>query len=886
MTEHVGQDAFPGIAGIVGALVVDANGRVVGRDGGGPKHGVLGRLFAPGTALATLATQPGAPALARDVAQAFLHARSRPDAEVRFDTEARRHGVAVRLMGRAAVLEGEGGALVSIALADVTQCRWHDQAVSSADTLRTLMDAIPDVVAIHEGGVLLEANRATEELLGVPRAKLVGSRAEVFAAPGGQEEMRARAEVRGDARYLTELPSADGGLRTLEVRSADCVFEGRAARVAVARDVTREARVERALAASEKRLQGLLDGGFDFVWESDVAGVLSYVSPSIHAALGWRPEELTGKALAELLGPTQADGERERFRLAAEAYAPLRRATRWMSCRDGSERLMESRASPVMDSAGALCGFRGIERDVTAHHEAETLSRLLLAHAPDPLVVVAESGLIVLANRRAEEVFGYGEGELVGLPVESLIPAEAREAHVKNRDDYRRDPSVRVMGTGLSLEAVRRDGSRVPVDVSLSPCVIGSIRLTVAAVRDLTVQRRAEQALRERDEQLRQAQKMEAIGRLAGGVAHDFNNLLTAILGYAEFAEDALPEDHPVRDDLREIRKAGESAAALTQQLLAYSRRQVLRPQVVSPASIVLATEKMLRRLIGEDVEFVFVLDTDAGTILADTSQVQQVLVNLVVNARQAMPRGGRITVETQTVELDAERALAVPPLSAGRYVRLSVTDTGEGMDEATRARIFEPFFTTKATGTGLGLATVHGIVAQSGGHLSVASSPGHGARFDALFPVAAAYPEVEAPPAHAQIGGGGETLLLVEDEDPVRSYEARVLRAAGYTVLEAANGEDAMALAGLTPGRIDLLVTDVVMPGMTGRELSERLGSARPGLRTIFVSGYSADVIAHRGVLDPGAELLTKPFAGPELIARVRSVLLSPGARPAPSRP
>ncbi|HEV8266246.1 MAG TPA: PAS domain S-box protein [Gemmatimonadales bacterium] len=387
--------------------------------------------------------------------------------------------------------------------------------------------------------------------------------------------------------------------------------------------------------------------------------------------------------------------------------------------------------------------------------------------------------------------------------------------------------------------------------------------------RDVTEQRRLE-------EQFRQSQKMEAVGQLAGGIAHDFNNLLTAILGNTQLLLRDLPPGDARRSDVDEIRRASERAAALTRQLLAYSRRQMLQPEVLDLNVVVADMDRMLRRLIGEHIALATVLAPNLGRVRADPSQIEQVVVNLAVNARDAMPQGGRLTIETANIELDEGYADEHLGAVAGAYAMLAVTDTGTGMDETVRAHLFEPFFTTKEVGkgTGLGLATVYGIVKQSGGYISVYTEPGHGSSFKVYLPRIAAPPPTAAPAPRPGVTRGSETVLIVEDDQAVLGLGRRALEAEGYTVLAAADGPDALRLVERHGGPIHLLLTDVVMPGMSGRELAAQLAARRMGIRVLFMSGYPGDAVVHGGALAPGSAFLQKPF-GPEALARkVRDVL------------
>ena len=408
----------------------------------------------------------------------------------------------------------------------------------------------------------------------------------------------------------------------------------------------------------------------------------------------------------------------------------------------------------------------------------------------------------------------------------------------------------------------------------------GKMKGVVESVRDITQQKQAEEALRLSEENLRQSQKMEAVGRLAGGVAHDFNNILTAIIGYSELLQGKFAPGDPRLNDLEEIHQAAERAASLTRQLLAFSRKQIFAPKVLNLNNLILNLDKMLRRLLSEDIKLVTIPGENLGEVMADPGQIEQVIINLAVNARDATPRGGVITIETQNVFLDAAYAQKYVEVQPGDYVMLAVSDTGSGLDEASRARIFEPFFTTKelGQGTGLGLSTVHGIIKQSGGHITVYSEVGQGATFKVYLPRLRQPVQAEAAaPASCTLDRGTETILLVEDEDMVRQVARRILEMHGYTVLEAASGPDALLVSQKTQGPIHLMLTDVVMPGMSGGETAERLQAQRPELKVLFMSGHTENSIVHHGVLDPGVAFIQKPFRSDLLVHKVRQMLDQP---------
>jgi PAS domain S-box-containing protein len=481
--------------------------------------------------------------------------------------------------------------------------------------------------------------------------------------------------------------------------------------------------------------------------------------------------------------------------------------------------------------------------------------------------IIGLDGRIQHANRFMEETLGYAPGELVGLPLAEL-------QHPDEQDDrFAALAAGELASYRLERRLVRRDGGVIWMDVSVALVrnAHGRPDFAVAIGVDVTERRELEDALR-------QSQKMEAIGQLAGGIAHDFNNVLTAISGYAELAALHVGDDELLRDDVREIERAAQRAAALTRQLLAFSRKQIMRPERLDVNDAVRELESMLKRLIGEHIRIELDLATPLPLVSVDRGQLHQVIVNLVVNARDAMlPNGGTVTIRTDEVELDGDSHERSGVIEPGRYVRLSVADTGHGIDEVTMQRIFEPFFTTKepGRGTGLGLSTVYGIVKQSGGYIAAESEPGNGAEFIVYLPALdASAPQAEEPQAPAGRRRGSETVLLVEDEDVVRTLVRQALEPRGYEVLVAGDGEEALALAEEHDGPIDLLLTDLMMPNLSGREVADRLKAERPGVKVLYMTGYADASLVGDGVLEPGTALIEKPFSFAALDAAVRSAL------------
>ena len=496
--------------------------------------------------------------------------------------------------------------------------------------------------------------------------------------------------------------------------------------------------------------------------------------------------------------------------------------------------------------------------------------------ARDAIVSTDENGNITFWNRSAEHIFGYVESEVTGEPLTKLI-AESDQAAYTAALPAPVDGDL-AFGHTIELVAVKKDGSPFPSEFSIAT-LRGALGTTLTAVvRDVTERKQAQDVLRQRDEQLRQAQKMEAIGRLAGGVAHDFNNLLMAIRGYGELLVQGLADDDERRADAEEILKAADRAAGLTRQLLAFGRRQVITQEALALDTLVESMKNMLQRLIGEDVQLVTEVWPGLSPVLGDRTQIEQILVNLIVNARDAMPDGGKIVIELRNLELDTIGVVTHPGLQPGDYVEMAVSDSGSGMDADTASRIFEPFFTTKESGkgTGLGLATVYGIAQQSGGAIEVQSSVGHGTTFYIYLPRATDLGK-PAPPRQVAEAGGGETILLVEDDDRVRVLVANMLKKQGYRVLIASQGDQALAIASRYLDRIHLLLTDVVMPGISGRVVSERLTAARPDTRVLYMSGYSDDAILRHGVKSAGTHFIQKPFSIDGLALKIREALSAP---------
>jgi PAS domain S-box-containing protein len=598
---------------------------------------------------------------------------------------------------------------------------------------------------------------------------------------------------------------------------------------------------------------------------------------------GYPLETLAGMNVRMLRAPEALEAFEADWRMAGERdsmlYETLHRAS-------------DRREFPVEISMRALrvekrIYRQAIIRDISERKlaemelsQSEARLRQLVDYAPYGIVVL--DGLVILyANPAADRMFGAGrDGALIGCSLLQFVSPADREGVVER---------VRIFRTGNPVPNVERsytgfDGRTFWASVSTTAIEYNECPATLLFFQDLTEHRQAAEHRVVLEEQLRQAQKIESVGRLAGGVAHDFNNYLTVINGYCDMLLADNGQDGELRDGLQEIRAAGERAASVTRQLLAFSRKQLAAPRPICLNQTVRDSEKLLGRLIGEHIEIVTNLQEDLRPVMADPGQVDQILMNLAINARDAMPSGGRIGIVTREVRLEDGGASRNPLACAGDYAVLSVTDTGIGIAPEIQEKIFEPFFTTKGPGhgTGLGLCTAYGIVHQAGGWIEVDSFPGQGSTFCVWLPVTG-MACIQAPPAVARQDAApiDATLLVVEDQADVRRLALSILRQQGYRLLEAGNADQALEVSGAHTGAIDLLVTDVVMPGRTGRELAEQLVTERPGIKVLYISGYSGDAIPGQGHLDAGMECLAKPFSPEQLALKVRELLRAPAERP-----
>ncbi|HEX9691702.1 MAG TPA: PAS domain S-box protein [Gemmatimonadales bacterium] len=648
--------------------------------------------------------------------------------------------------------------------------------------------------------------------------------------------------------------------------------------VGAVHDVTERKRVETALRQSEERFRNLVNEVNDGFFVTDEQGRYTYANRALALIHGFSdPAQLIGHGILEFVAPSQRHQVQAQYRAGMASGKHPESITVDIVRPDGQTAAVEVKPVAVYQGERPI-GTRGVVRDITERVRAEEqlreAARLLLASQR-----VAHLGSYQLDVVRGTWTGSSVLDEILGITDPAFprdTPGWLTLVHPDQQQELATYFTDEVLGKGQGFDREYRiirpnDGAERWVHGlgELVKDADGRVVRMIGTIQDITDRKRLE-------DQFRQAQKMEAVGRLAGGVAHDFNNILTAIIGTSALMLDYPAATGPLREDIVEIQRAADRAATLTRQLLAFSRKQILQPRVLSLNHVVEDIESMLRRIVGEDVAVTMHLAADLESVHMDPSQIEQIIVNLAVNARDAMPQGGTLSIATQNVELDEGYAESHASVSPGAYVMLAVSDTGVGMGDETKAHLFEPFFTTKEAGkgTGLGLATVYGIVKQSGGSIWVYSEPGRGATFKIYLPQVRETPEhVRKEPGETP-AGGAEVILLAEDDDSVRAPTATILRRQGYTVLEAANGREAMALVETHQGPIDLILTDVVMPELGGVSMVEQLRPLRPEVKVLYISGYTDDAIARQGLLRPGAHYLEKPFTPVALLRRVRQVL------------
>jgi PAS domain S-box-containing protein len=804
-----------------------------------------------------------------------------------------RDGREIWVESNTAVITDEEGKPVGLrgVNTDISERKRAEEALrESEERYRNLVENAHDIIYEQDlKGNYTSANKAAEMITGYTLEESLKLNSSQMVAPEYQEKARdmLRRKLAGKTvtAYELEVIAKDGRRIPVEVNTRLVIHDGVPIGVqGIARDIT-----ERKLAEENLRRQldftnviaaSLGEG----LYALDRNGKVTFMNPAAEAALGWNFEELRGREAHDVIHFQDLDGMHKPVEDCTllgviRSGQAVKVDNDVFTRKDGTMFPVAYTSAPIVSSGqpiGAVLAFHDITERKRAEEElreSEERYRLLFESNPQPMWVYDVETLSFLAvNQSAVAHYGYSRDEFLEMTIKDIRPEEDIPSMVK---------AIAEFSGGVDAASLwrhrKKDGTIINVEITAHSLVFDGRRAELILANDVTERKRLEAALLLSEEQLRQSQKLEAIGQLAGGVAHDFNNLLTAINGYSELSIRRLGDGHPVATYLEEIKKAGDRAANLTRQLLAFGRKQLLQPLSLNLNEVVSDMSKMLMRLIGENISFQTKLSPDLKRIKADPGQVEQVLVNLVVNARDAMPRGGVLTIETANGELDqdyASRHVAVVP---GKYAMLAVSDTGIGMDAEVQAHVFEPFFTTKekGKGTGLGLSTVYGIVKQSGGNIWVYSEPGQGTSFKVYLPLIE--DELESSPApviESPVQQGSETVLLVEDEEMVRKLVSQLLEGNGYRVLMADGGEEAIELFTNYKEPIDLLITDVVMPKMSGKEVADQLKNVHPETKVLYMSGYTDEAIVHQGIVDADIAFIQKPFSENALARKVREVL------------
>jgi PAS domain S-box-containing protein len=749
-------------------------------------------------------------------------------------------------------------------------------------TQAELLDAIagtPDGLCVTDpAGRVLFVNQAFAALCSADASSLTGRRLSTLLTTGSAVEPKAgQRDVieQGSSSYEAGLIVGTGRARRVGVTAQQCGDGARRTIIYLIRDLTREKRAADDLRESRQMLQSVVTQSPTAIigWDTQFR-----VTEWNHAAVrifGWEKHEAVGRH-AGFIVPVEARAKVDAVWSELLQATGGRRSTN-DNCRcDGRSIRCEWYNVPLFDEDGRVTGAMSLVEDVTEKQQLQQDREILtwaIDQSDDAFVMTDRGGTILYVNQAFEKMTGYALSDVMGRNPRLL------QSGLQDRAFFQDMWATILSGRTWRGDLInrRKDGVLYTENMTITAVFgpDGTITNFVAAKRDVT-------RLREIDERARQSQKMEAIGRLAGGIAHDFNNMLNVIIGYAEMASEMLPADHPVAADIREIERAAQRSAELTRQLLTFSRKQVIEPRPVCLNDSVADLAKTLGRLIGEHIALEFHPQTDLWRVMVDPAQVDQILANLATNARDAMPRGGHLVIRTENCEIDEVFCEEHPGLEPGDYVMLSVSDDGMGMDAQTSQHIFEPFYTTKIAGkgTGLGLATVRGVVDQNGGIIDLVSAPGKGTEFRILLPRTLVEPvaplAIEMPSAVVDDGG---TVLLVEDDDDLRDLTGAMLVKLGFTVLSAATPLAALQVYQRDPDAFRLLVTDIVMPGMNGRELYECLAEMRPGLRTVFMSGYAEQGVIDPALMQPGQAFVPKPFHRADLDRAVKTALGVPAA-------
>lgn len=747
----------------------------------------------------------------------------------------------------------------------------------SEERYRLLVEQASDGILIFdEHGNFLEVNARICEILGYECDELVQHNIREFipAEEFITHPLRMAELLTGKTVLSERRARRKDGTRVLVEISAKMFEDGRMQ--AIIRDITERRRAEETRA----QLATIVESSDDAIIGKSLDGIITNWNRGAEKMYGYSAQEIVGHPVSIII-PPELQYELPMVLEKIRNGKSIRHYETVRIHKDGQRIEVSITVSPIKDDDGKVTGAAIIASDITERkHAEEALQkseeryREIVENANDIIYTHDLEGRFLSLNKAGEQITGYTRTEVLNMNIADIVAPE----HIEKA---RRMIATKLNGneiTPYNLEVISKDGHRVLLEINSRPIYENDgVACIQGIARDITERKRAADALRRTEEQLRQAQKLEAVGRLAGGIAHDFNNLLTIITGYSDLVLRRMEQIDPQREKILEVKKAAHRAADLTHQLLAFSRKQVLQPKVIDINLITSNLSKMLERLIGEDIELSLNLKPGIWHIFADPGQIEQVLMNLVVNARDAMPQGGKIIIETQNVRIDERYAQVREVVKPGQYIMLAVSDTGIGMSPETQRHIFEPFFTTKEVGkgTGLGLSTVYGIIKQSDGYIWVYSEIDKGSTFKIYLPrTSADIDALKQVDKHNETSHGTETILLAEDEAGVRTLARSILEEQGYQVLEAADGEEAIDVCRQHDGYIHLLLTDVVMPKMNVQELVDQIKLLMPRTKVLYMSGYTNDAIIHHGVLDPDTNFLEKPFTADDLLERVREIL------------
>jgi len=801
----------------------------------------------------------------------------------RFETQFRRKdGSKIWVSMNARAVRGENGSLFYYegTVEDITESKQAEESLrTSAREWHTTFDAINDAVALMDSeGRILKCNKAMANLLEKPFSEIIGRPCWelMHGTPDPIEDCPLVRIQETRRRETLLLPMGNRWFNVV----ADPLFDGDGnfiGAVHIISDITERKRAEDSLRESVEALRAFLNANPEVSFLMDAKGTVLVANESLFKRFSKSSEEIIGSCLYGLFPEDVTKQRKSHFDEVFRTGKPVHFEDVRM------DRNYETFVHPVFDKEGnvaevAILGFDITERKQTeeALRSSEEKYRTILENIEDGYYEVDIAGNFTFYNDSLCRILGYSRDEMIGMNDRQYTDQEnAKKLFQAFNKVYRTGEPARE----FDWEIIRKDGARrrIEASVSLIKDSSGNRIGFRGLVRDVTERKQIEQEKANLEEQLRQSQKIEAIGRLAGGIAHDFNNLLTVIKGYSQLSLIEIKEGHPLKENIEEIKKAAEKAADLTRQLLAFSRRQILDMKVLDLNTLLKDLDKMLRRVIGEDIELITLLTEDLGRVKVDPGQIEQVVMNLVVNARDAMPSGGKLFIETANIELDEAYARAHVAVTPGRFVMISVSDTGVGMTPEVRDRVFEPFFTTKekGKGTGLGLSTVYGIVKQSGGNIWVYSEPGQGTTLKIYLPlVDEPIEELREKVRIEEIPRGHEIILIVEDDEAVRKLAVQILEKQGYNALQAHQGDEALKICQHHKDRIHLILTDVVMPEMSGRQLVDSLKQVRQDFKVLYTSGYTDNAIAHHGVLEKGVNFIQKPFTFEGLARKVREVL------------